>query len=59
MTHELELLRKASAEMRVTKGQLLLEKSSLAAYARVEKIAVKQLDMLPPSASQTVIIRKP
>lgn len=57
-THELEELRREAASLKVTSGQYLLEQSSLASYSRVEHIAKKRLDMLDPSAEQTVLVRR-
>lgn len=56
-THELETLRHAAADLHVESGQLLLEKSSLSAYARVEKKAIETLDMTVPSIEEMVIVK--
>ena len=55
-THLLEELRREEAGLRVVYGQYALEKSSLAAYGRVEKIATQELGMVTPSAEQTIIV---
>jgi cell division protein FtsL len=55
-THELETLRHQTADLHVESGQLLLEKSSLSAYARVEKNALENLDMMVPSTEDMVIV---
>ena len=56
-THELEKLRHQAADLHAESGQLLLEKSSLAAYARVEQLAVKELNMIVPEINQVVIVQ--
>lgn len=56
-THELEKLRHEAADLHAESGQLLLEKSSLAAYARVEQLALKKLDMTVPEIGQVVIVK--
>lgn len=56
-THELETLRHQAADLHVESGQLLLEKSSLSAYARVEKNAIENLDMTVPSIEHMVIVK--
>lgn len=56
-THELEKLRHTAADLHAESGQLLLEKSSLAAYARVEQLAIKELNMTVPEIDQVVIVK--
>lgn len=56
-THELEKSRHLAADLHVESGQLLLEKSTLSAYARVEKNAIEKLGMTVPSVEQMVIIK--
>lgn len=56
-THELETLRHAAVDLHVESGQLLLEKSSLSAYARVERKAVETLHMTVPSIEEMVIVK--
>lgn len=56
-TQELEMLRHAAADLHVESGQLLLEKSSLSAYARVEKNAIENLNMTVPSIEEMVIVK--
>lgn len=56
-TQELEMLRHAAADLHVESGQLLLEKSSLSAYARVEKKAIENLNMTVPSIEEMVIVK--
>lgn len=56
-THELEKLRHEAADLHAESGQLMLERSSLAAYARVEQLALKKLDMTIPPIDQVVIVK--
>lgn len=56
-THELETLRHQAADLHVESGQLLLERSSLSAYARVEKNAIENLNMTVPSIEHMVIVK--
>ncbi len=56
-THELEKLRHAAADLQAESGQLLLEKSSLSAYARVEQLATKQFGMTVPEIDQVVLVK--
>ncbi len=57
-THQLEMLRKESNTLQVRSGQYLLEKSTWAAYARVEDIAVNKLKMQVPDSSKTVLVKR-
>ncbi|MBC6907326.1 cell division protein FtsL [Saccharophagus sp. K07] len=57
-THELETLRHAAADLQAESGQLLLEKSSLSAYARVEQMALKELNMTVPDTDQVVVVKR-
>jgi len=56
-THELEKLRHEAADLHAESGQLMLERSSLATYARVEQLALKKLDMTVPPIDQVVIVK--
>lgn len=56
-THELELLRHEEADLNVESGQLLLEKSSLATFVRVERLAVEKLGMRVPKTEQVMIVK--
>jgi cell division protein FtsL len=56
-THELEKLRHEAADLHAESGQLMLERSSLAAYARVEQVALKELEMTVPPIDQVVIVK--
>lgn len=53
---KLELLKREAAGLRVESGRYLLEESALTSYARVERIAKSELDMMPPEKSDTVLI---
>ncbi|WP_045858143.1 cell division protein FtsL [Teredinibacter purpureus] len=57
-TQKLEVLRRESGRMQVASGQFLLEKSTWAAYSRVEKIAVNELNMVVPDSDKTVLVYK-
>jgi len=57
-TQELEELRRESNSLQVESGQYQLEKSTLAAYSRIEKIAVEDLGMSVPSTDKTVLVYK-
>jgi len=54
---ELEKLRHEAADLHAESGQLMLERSSLAAYARVEQLALKKLEMTVPQIDQVVIVK--
>lgn len=56
-THQLEELRHEAADLHVESGQLLLEKSSLSAFARVERTAFDKLNMVVPELEQVVIVK--
>lgn len=45
-----------SSELQLQWGRYLLERSTWAAYSRVEKIASDELDMSVPEASEIVIV---
>lgn len=55
-TDELEYLRREASSLEVISGQYLLEKSSWAAYSRVEKMAHSTLNMNVPSPDKTVLV---
>ncbi len=57
-TNQLETLRRESADLEVQWGQYLLEQSTWASYARVEKQAGERLDMKVPDAGQIILIEK-
>ncbi|WP_075185870.1 cell division protein FtsL [Teredinibacter haidensis] len=57
-TQELESLRRESSSLQVESGQYLLEKSTWAAYSRVEKIAVNELNMKVPASNKTILVFK-
>ncbi len=52
----LETLRREAAGLQVEWGQYLLEQSTWAAYSRIETIASQQLDMIPVTVEQTVMV---
>lgn len=55
-TSQLAELNYRTQNLQVETGQLLLEKSALASYARVEKIATGQLNMRVPSGHEVVVV---
>lgn len=55
---KLEGLRRASADLKVTSGQYLLEKSSWAAYSRIEDVAHEKLNMFVPKSEETILVYK-
>lgn len=55
---KLETLRRQEGALRVTSGQLLLEKSSWSSYVRVEKVAQEKLRMHVPESEQTILVYK-
>lgn len=56
LTIEVQHLREAQNRLNVAWGQLLLEGSTWGAYARVEKAAQTQLNMIHPAAEQRVVV---
>ncbi len=54
----LENLRREAASLQVTSGKYLLEKSTLAAYTRVESEAKNALDMKIPSFESLIMVRR-
>lgn len=57
-TANLENTRRELNALQVEAGQLLLEKSSVAAYARVESVAAEQLHMVNPSNVRFIALPK-
>ena len=53
---ELEAEQKRMRDLDVEWGQLQLEQSTLAAHARVEKVARERLGMKPPAPAQIVAV---
>ena len=53
---ELQVLQREENDLQIHWRQLLVEKSALAAHARVESIARKVLDMKPASANTRVVV---
>ncbi len=56
-TRNLEFLRHEAADLHVQSGQFLLERGSLANYARIEKMAVENLDMTVPDADEIILVK--
>ncbi len=57
-TESLEATRREMNDLQVESGQLALEKSSLAAYSRVESMAFEQLHMVNPQNQRLVPLPK-
>jgi cell division protein FtsL len=55
---ELQVVQREAVAIEVEWGRLLLENSSLGAYARIEAIARKQLSMKKPSIEETVLVKQ-
>jgi len=53
-----QLLMNMRDELETEWGQLLLEESALASYARIESIATKDLDMRAPKAADIVMVQQ-
>lgn len=53
---QLETLRREAVELEVVWGQYLLEQSTWAAYSRVERLAVEELNMKVPETEQIVMV---
>jgi cell division protein FtsL len=58
LTRHLENLRREATSLQVTSGKYLLEKSTLAAYTRVESEAKNALDMEVPSIESLIMVRR-
>ncbi|HEY7771848.1 MAG TPA: cell division protein FtsL [Marinagarivorans sp.] len=58
-TQQLAALNDHAQTLQVETGQLLLEKSALAAYARVERIATGELNMRVPTGHEIVVVGAP
>lgn len=56
-TQELVRLKLDAAELQVETGQLLLEKSTHAAFARVEQKAINEMNMVVPELEKVVVIK--
>jgi cell division protein FtsL len=56
-TRELEELRHEAADLHAESGQLLLEKNTFSAYARVEQLATEKLGMTVPDIDQVIIVK--
>lgn len=57
-TSDLENARRELNALQVESGQLLLEKSSMTAYSRVENVAGSQLHMINPSNVRFIALPK-
>lgn len=57
-TQSLEELRKEAGDLQVSAGKYLLEKSTLAAYTRVEIEAETRLDMEVPAIKNLEMVRR-
>lgn len=57
-TQNLEELRNEAGDLQVSSGKYLLEKSTLAAYTRVEIEAETRLDMEVPSIQSLEMVRR-
>lgn len=57
-TSDLENTRRELNALQVESGQLLLEKSSMTAYSRVENVAGSQLHMINPSNVRFIALPK-
>ncbi|WP_237445843.1 cell division protein FtsL [Sinobacterium norvegicum] len=55
---ELQVVQREAVAIEAEWGRLLLENSSLGAYARIESIARKQLSMKQPSIEETVLVKQ-
>ncbi len=55
-TQALEELKNEAAALQIETGQYLLERSTLSTYARIEDMAVSNLDMAVPDTEQIVIV---
>ena len=56
LIHELETAKREAAQLRVAWGQYLLERSTWAAYSRIEQVAVNKLDMRVPGTEDIVVV---
>ncbi|MCK5386430.1 MAG: cell division protein FtsL [Gammaproteobacteria bacterium] len=54
---ELDTLKKERDEMNVEWGRLQLEQSTLATHGRIERTAIKRLNMVTPEYEQVLIVR--
>lgn len=56
---ELAKLRKAHDQLVIQRGQLELEELTLAAHARIARLAAKKMNMQPPPPEKVRIVRLP
>ncbi len=57
-TDEIETLRRQASQLQVQWGQFLLERSTWAAYSRVEQVAISELNMKAPVSTEIIMIRR-
>lgn len=57
-TQTLEVLKNEAAALQIETGQYLLERSTLSTYARIEQMAISNLDMAVPDSEQIVIVEQ-
>jgi len=56
--HSLESMRRQAADLQVEWGQYLLEQSAWAAYSRIERLALQDLDMIIPDSEKIVMVKE-
>jgi cell division protein FtsL len=56
LNNQLASLRAESAQLQVQHGQFQLERSTWAAYSRIETLAADELNMVPPDTEQIVVV---
>lgn len=54
----LESMRRQAAGLQVEWGQYLLEQSAWAAYSRIERLAMQDLDMIIPDSEKIVMVKE-
>lgn len=57
LTSQSQQLQREQYRLQTEWGQLLLEQSTWGSYARVERLAREELNMMQPTGSQRVVIR--
>ncbi|HLR16684.1 MAG TPA: cell division protein FtsL [Alcanivoracaceae bacterium] len=55
LTHESQQLQRKQSQLHTDWGRLILEHSTWGSYARVERIAREELNMIQPTAEQRVV----
>lgn len=56
LTSDMQTLQRDQDAMKTEWGQLLLEQSTWGGYARVERLAREELNMIMPEGEQTVMV---